>query len=271
MTRNFEGVPARPVQLVLQYDGSEFSGWQRQAEGRGRTVQGVIEDAVARLFQERVTVRGAGRTDAGVHAIGQSADVLVPEQWELAELRRALNAVLPPDVRVDAVHEMRSGFDARRHAVSRSYSYWVAPETEVESPFRRRSEWAVRWRLDDRVLRSCAEAIVGNHSFRSFAVRGTAPPTDDHRCTVLRANWRGRPGGLVFEIEANRFLHHMVRFLVGTMVEFATDRRGGESWRDVLAAEDNSHASAPAPAHALFLERVQYPADTYAVVPSALT
>jgi tRNA pseudouridine38-40 synthase len=263
-------VPLRPVQLVLQYDGSGFSGWQRQEEGRGRTVQGVLEEAAARLFQQPVTVRGAGRTDAGVHAIGQAADLLAPARWSVPELQRALNAVLPADVRVSAAYEMRSGFSARRHAVSRCYSYWVVPGTKVESPFRRRSEWAVRWPLDVRVLRGCAEAIVGNHSFRSFAVRGTAPPTDDHRCTVTRAVWRERPGGLVFEIDANRFLHHMVRFLVGTMVEFAAARREGESWDEVMAAEDNSRAAAPAPAHALFLERVEYPPEAYAA-PHAAT
>lgn len=246
---------------MLQYDGTEFSGWQRQASGR--TVQGVLEEAAARLFQQPVSVRGAGRTDAGVHALAQSADLLVPGKWERDELQRALNAVLPADVRVVAAYEMQSGFNARRHAVARSYSYWVGVGS-LESPFTRRTEWTVRWPLDADVLRTCAAAIRGDHCFRSFAVRGTAPETDDHRCAVTRSAWRERPGGLVYEIEANRFLHHMVRFLVGTMVELAAGRRAGTAWDEVVAVEDNAAASPPAPAHALFLERVQYPASAYA-------
>jgi tRNA pseudouridine38-40 synthase len=254
-------VPLRSLQLVLQYDGTEFSGWQRQA--RARTVQAVLEQSLARLTRKRLRVRGAGRTDAGVHALGQAADVQVPERWRPAELQRALNAVLPADVRVIATHEMVESFDARRHATSRRYSYWIGTDAGSESPFRSRTEWPVRTPLDRAVLDECAEQILGEHSFRSFAVRGTAREDDEHRCIVAAASWRSRTGGLVFTVEANRFLHHMVRFLVGTMVEFAIGRRTGESWADIMAAEDNSRASKPAPAHALFLERVLYPPHLY--------
>jgi tRNA pseudouridine38-40 synthase len=257
------------VQLVLQYDGTEFSGWQRQASGR--TVQGVIEEAASRLMQQAVAVRGAGRTDAGVHALGQAADLVVPSRWDPPELQRALNAVLPPDVRVIGAYPMNEGFNARRHALARSYSYWIATAGDADSPFRRRNEWAVRWPLEIHELDSCASRIRGDHSFRSFAVRGTAPTADDHRCVVSRATWRERPGGLVFEIEANRFLHHMVRFLVGTMVEFAAGRRSDTTWQEVMDAEDNSVVSPPAPAHALFLERVKYPAAVYATADALLT
>lgn len=254
-------MPDRSVQLVLEYDGSGFSGWQRQAAAR--TVQGVLEESLARLTQTQVSVRGAGRTDAGVHALAQAADARVPGQWTAAELRRALNAVLPGDVRVVEVHDMHDNFNARKDAISRRYSYWIGTDAAAESPFRRRMEWAVRWPLDGAVLDDCATSIRGDHSFRSFAVRGTAPPHDPHRCTVLAAQWRERPGGLVFEIEANRFLHHMVRFLVGTMVEFASGKRPGDSWEAVMGADDNSRAGPPAPAHALFLESVKYPAELY--------
>lgn len=254
-------MPDRPVQLVLQYDGSGFSGWQRQPTAR--TVQGVLEDAMARLTQMKVAVRGAGRTDAGVHALGQAADARVPERWTASELRRALNAVLPGDVRVVEVHEMRDHFNARKDAISRRYSYWIGTDVAAESPFRRRTEWGVSWPLDEGMLDQCAAAVTGDHSFRSFAVRGTAPPHDPHRCVVSFARWRERPGGLVFEIEANRFLHHMVRFLVGTMVDFAAGKRPDDSWEAVMGAEDNSRAAPPAPAHALFLERVKYPDEWY--------
>jgi tRNA pseudouridine38-40 synthase len=254
-------VPARAIQLVLQYDGSGFSGWQRQPDAR--TVQGVLEEALATLTRDKIGVRGAGRTDSGVHALGQAADVRVAERWTPAELHRALNAVLPPDVRVTAAHGMRADFNARKDALSRRYSYWIGLDAAAESPFRRRTEWAPKQWLDVNILDACAAATMGEHSFRSFAVRGTAPAHDTHRCIIHEAGWRERPGGLVFVIEANRFLHHMVRFLVGTMVEFAAGRRTGETWHEVFVAEDNSRASPPAPAHALFLERVRYPAELY--------
>jgi tRNA pseudouridine38-40 synthase len=251
----------RTVQLVLQYDGASFSGWQRQPERR--TVQAVLEDALARLCATRVPVLGAGRTDAGVHARGQAAGVRVVERWTARELRRALNAVLPHDVWVAAAHEMAPEFHARYSATSRRYTFHVGTDDEAHSPFRRRWEWALARELDRAVLDAGAAALLGEHCFRAFAVRGTAPADDDHRCTVLEAAWRDRPGGLVFEIEANRFLHHMVRFLVGTMVEAAMGRRGADSIPHLLGAVDNRETSPPAPPHGLFLEAVRYPRDLY--------
>jgi tRNA pseudouridine38-40 synthase len=117
--------------------------------------------------------------------------------------------------------------------------------------------------MDRAALDDMARALRGTHVFRGFAVQGTAPPTDDHRCTITHAAWSDRPGGLAFEIEANRFLHHMVRFLVATMVDAASGRRPPGSVEELLTAADNRGVSAPAPAHGLFLDRVEYPADLY--------
>jgi tRNA pseudouridine38-40 synthase len=117
--------------------------------------------------------------------------------------------------------------------------------------------------LDVAALAEGAAALAGDHCFRGFAVRGTAPENDDHRCTVHRAEWRARSGGLVFEIEANRFLHHMVRFLVGTMTDAALGRRPASDVRALLHADDKSAVAPPAPPPALFLDRVCYPADLY--------
>jgi tRNA pseudouridine38-40 synthase len=136
-------------------------------------------------------------------------------------------------------------------------------DEEARSPFRRRWEWAPGRALDRDVLDAGARALLGTHVFRAFAVRGTAPSDDDHRCTVLEAAWRDRPGGLVFEIEANRFLHHMVRFLVGTMVDAASGRRAPDAIATLLGATDNSETSAPAPPQGLFLDAVRYPRDLY--------
>ena len=252
---------ARTVQLVLHYDGGAFAGWQRQRIER--TVQGVIEDTLARVCATAVPVVGAGRTDAGVHARGQAAGIRVAPKWTPQAIRRALNATLPSDVWVAAAHEMHPEFHARYSAVARRYTYVVGTDEEAASPFRRTRELVERHPLDRDLLAEAARAIVGEHCFRGFAVQGTAPETDDHRCTVRHARWIDRPGGLAFEIEANRFLHHMVRFLVGTMLEIARGRRAPESLGALLAAPDNRAVAAPAPAHALFLDRVEYPPALY--------
>ena len=246
---------------MLHYDGAGFNGWQRQSHGR--TVQGVLEEALIRLCTQPVAALGSGRTDAGVHARGQAVGVRVPAKWKPTELRRALNAVLPGDVWVAAACEMRPEFHARYSAIGRRYRYFVGTDEEARSPFRRRWEHAVRGPVDVERLAAAAAYLPGEHRFRGFAVQGTAPATDDHRCTIHEAGWSPRPGGVVFEIAANRFLHHMVRFLVGTMLDIATSRRPLDDMPRLLAASDNREVSQPAPAHGLFLERVEYPHDLY--------
>lgn len=258
-------MPTRMLQLVLHYDGTEFSGWQRQPDRR--TVQGVLEAALTRLCDAPTSALGAGRTDAGVHARGQSVGVRVPHRWTPDALRRALNAILPHDIWVASSHGMRDEFHPRFSATARRYSYYVGTDEEASSPFRRRAEWSVRHAIDREALDDAARALMGAHGFRAFAVRGTAPATDDHRCVVGRASWTDRVGGLTFEIEANRFLHHMVRFLVGTMMEIALGRRPPTDLPKLLAALDNDEVSPPAPPHALFLDHVRYPDDLYLVTP----
>ena len=249
------------MQLVLHYDGSGFSGWQRQPGQR--TVQSVLEQALERLCAQQTAALGSGRTDAGVHARGQAVGVRVPAKWTPDALRRALNAVLPEDVWVAAAHEMRPEFHARYSALARRYCYYVGTDELALSPFRRRTELAVSFPVDTGSLRDAASALVGEHSFRAFAVKGTAPETDEHACAVSVAAWEDRPGGLVFVIEANRFLHHMVRFLVGTMLDIGSGRRPAGDLPRLLAAASNEEVSPPAPAHALFLDAVRYPAELY--------
>src|SRR5579884_1548762 len=213
---SFRAMAERTVQLVLHYDGSGFSGWQRQPDQR--TVQGVLEQALERLCASPTPALGSGRTDAGVHARGQAVGVRVAARWidpgedgGVQKLRRALNAVLPSDVWVAQATVMKDEFHARYSAVSRRYAYYVGTDDEAHSPFRGRYELAFGQALDRGALDAAAAHLTGEHCFRGFAVQGTAPPQDDHRCRVTEARWRDRTGGLVFEIEANRFLHHMVR------------------------------------------------------------
>jgi tRNA pseudouridine38-40 synthase len=253
----------RTLQLVLQYDGARFAGWQRQPDER--TVQGVLEDAVSRLCSVHVTVLGAGRTDAGVHALGQVAGIRVPAKWTADAMKRALNAILPHDVRVSQVHTMRPDFHARFSALSRSYRYLVGTDEDADNPFRHGRELAWRRVIDRTLLDAAATLIVGDRCFRGFAVKGTAPATDNHRCVVQHARWIDRTGGMAFVITANRFLHHMVRFIVGTMLDVASGQREIAVIPRLLESDDNREASPPAPAHGLYLESVEYPSELYLV------
>jgi tRNA pseudouridine38-40 synthase len=254
----------RTVQLVLHYDGAGFHGWQQQPGMR--TVQGVLEDALERLSGSRIGALGSGRTDAGVHARGQAVGVRVPERWTTRELRRALNAVLPHDVWVAAAAEMRPDFHARYSAVSRRYAYHVGIDDAAESPFRRHREYAFRHAVDVDALDTTASLVTGEHRFLAFAVRGTAPADDEHRCRVVGASWERHSTTLVFRITANRFLHQMVRFLVGTMLDIASGRRPVDDMLRLLSESDNAGVSPPAPPHGLYLECVEYPSHLYAAV-----
>jgi tRNA pseudouridine38-40 synthase len=254
---------SRTLQLVLQYDGTRFAGWQRQPDER--TVQGVIEEALEKLCGRHVAVLGAGRTDAGVHALGQAAGIRVSERWTAAEMRRALNAVLPGDVRVSASFTMSPDFHARFSAMSRAYRYLVGTDDEADSPFRKNFELSWKKPFDRQLLDASANLILGDNCFRGFAVKGTAPASDNHRCNVMEAVWLEREGGLAFFVKANRFLHHMVRFLVGTMLDIASGKRPLSDMPELLQAEDNHEVSAPVPSRGLYLEKVEYPDELYLV------
>jgi tRNA pseudouridine38-40 synthase len=256
---------ARPTLLVLQYDGGSFAGWQRQPAAR--TVQGVLEDVLARLLGRRAAVVGAGRTDAGVHATGQAAAVIVPERWEPRALVRAMNALLPTDIWVASARRMAPGFHPRRDALERTYCYRVGTDAGTRSPFRSRHEWSVPGPLDHHALRASASSVQGEHSFRALSAKGVE--RRHYRCRVYEALWLEREDapGLEFWVTADRYLHHMVRFLVGAMVDIARGRRPAADLVQLLGAADNRAASPPAPAQGLFLVGVHYPARLYACAP----
>lgn len=251
----------RILQIVLHYDGQDFAGWQVQPAQR--TVQGELESVLSRLCDQPVRVAGAGRTDAGVHARGQVASVEMPEHWTEERLRKAMNSMLPHDIWVARVCAMAPGFHARYSATGRRYSYTVGLDEASRSPFRRRWEYAFSRALDRETLSWCAEQVVGLHCFYGFAVRGTAPATDGHECDVRICRWRDTATGMVLDIEANRFLHHMVRFLVGTMLDVASGKRQRAELTSLLVATDNDDVSPPAPSEGLCLEHVTYPDALY--------
>lgn len=248
----------RRVRLRLHYDGTDFYGWQVQPEVR--TVQRELEAAVSRLTDRPTRVMAAGRTDRGVHAIGQVASAVVPRKWTAAALRKSLNAVLPRDIWVAEAVEAPMDFHARYDAIARRYVYRIGTVDDVRSPFRRRWCWPVPEPPDAELLRLAAEPLVGNHSFASFAKSGQ--PERGERCIVHGARWRawGRRG-LELEITANRFLHHMVRYLVGTMVDIGRGRRPLDEMEGLLAGRNGLVTSEPAPPEGLYLARVYYTAD----------
>ncbi len=259
-------VTSRPCLAVIQYDGGQFVGWQRQPTGR--TVQAEFEAVLERLMGRRIAATGAGRTDTGVHALGQAVSFAVDERWtgDVAGLGRALNGLLPRDIWVAQVHSMCPGFNARRSATARRYRYVIGTDAASHSPFRRPYEWALGRALEPGPLEAAAATLTGEHDFRGLAAAGAEKP--DYRCRVALAQWAPRADGtgVTFTIEADRFLHRMVRFLVGTMVDIALGRRPSQDLPQLLTATDNQAASPPAPPQGLYLAAVTYPRDHYAEV-----
>lgn len=244
----------RRFKLTLHYDGAGFFGWQVQPGVR--TVQAELEAALSRLRNSPTTVIAAGRTDRGVHATGQVVSALMPAKWSAAELHRALNAILPEDIWVVSVEEADPAFHARYDAKSRSYIYCVGTTPEALSPFNRRHCWPLAVELPLDRLNDAARRFLGHHSFRAFAKSGQ--PERGVVCTVLSAEWRPCAGGVEFHVTADRFLHHMVRYMVGTMVDIARGRRPASDIDGLLSGATGLETSPPAPPEGLFLSHVSY-------------
>ncbi len=245
-------MPAR-WRLELEYDGSEFCGWQRQL-GR-RTVQGVLERAVAEVTGQMATVVGAGRTDAGVHASGQVAHVDVTWQRAVSELQRGLNARLPGDVAVVAMVEAPADFHARHSARARCYEYWLW-NGPVRPVLARRTHWHVAAPLDTEVMAQAARAFVGEHDFGAFGRPPTANGSTVRRVTACAVERRG--DRVVIRVAGNAFLRGQVRRMVGCLVDIGR----GRSDVAVVEALLRRRAGAPrprlAPAHGLILVAVDY-------------
>ncbi|MGE5090617.1 MAG: tRNA pseudouridine(38-40) synthase TruA [Bacillota bacterium] len=252
----------RTFLALLQFDGRQYVGWQRQRTGR--SVQGEVEGVLERLTGTPVRAHAAGRTDAGVHAEALGVSFELPERWNGAAARRAMNALLPDDCWVAAVHPMRDGFHARRSALARRYRYVIGTDDAAASPFRRHFEWALRRPLDLDALTDAAHAITGLHAFEAFAARGQEKP--HYRCLVRTAEWlpRAAARGVEFRIEADRFLHHMVRMLVGTMVDIGLGRRPIGDMTRLVESTDNADTSPPAPPEGLYFVSALYPPSAFA-------
>ncbi len=244
------------IRLTLHYDGAGFNGWQTQVPGV-RTVQGELEAALSRLTDRPSRTTAAGRTDSGVHATGQVVSTEVPLKWDSGKLSKALNAVLPFDMWIADAREAEPSFHARFGAIARGYVYRIGIADITGSPFVRRGCWPLRLPLDLAALEDAARVVVGHHSFLSFAKVGQAHRGD--QCIVHRAAWHPWGGyGVEFQVVANRFLHHMVRYLVGTMVDVARGRRPLADIESMLRGNTSLKTSAPAPSEGLYLSRVFY-------------
>jgi tRNA pseudouridine38-40 synthase len=243
--------------VTLAYDGTDFHGWQLQRPGAGRTVQGALEEALGRIAGGgRVAVVGAGRTDAGVHAVGQVAAFELPRELAPGDLRRALNGLLPADVRVLDAAPAPPGFHPRRSAVSKVYRYEL-DSGGVLLPQRRRFAGFTPWTLDEASVREAAALYLGRRDFASLASAGGSAKTTIRTVTRSQAAFEGTT--LVYEAEADGFLRKMVRSMVGGLIAAGRRVVRPEVLERALEAHDRRAWPAPAPACGLTLVRVLYP------------
>ncbi len=241
------------LRLDLEYDGQEFAGWAAQPDQR--TVEGVLRETLVMVLRAPIdALRVAGRTDAGVSATGQVVSVVTGDDVDVRRVLRGLNGTLPEDVAVRGVTRMHDGFDARADARSRAYEYRVLPGPP--SPLRRRGVLNVSWQLDRRAMAAAASAAIGQHDFRAFTPTDTQHVFYDR--TVVRCEWQERDDELVFCIEADAFLRHMVRVMVGSMLLVGRGRWNVAQFARLLDGAPRSAAGPTAPPHPLTLVAVRY-------------
>jgi tRNA pseudouridine38-40 synthase len=239
--------------MLVEYDGADFSGWQVQPGVP--SVQKAIEDALAVALREPVGLIGSGRTDAGVHARGQVAHFEHGDEVDLFRLRASLNGLLSRSVAVRAIERAPDGFHARYDARARFYSYRIS---SVPFALERTWRWLVRPAPDLEAMNRAASHLVGRHNFDAFC--RIQSDTENRVCEVRRAEWlaEARPGEARFDISADRFLHGMVRAIVGTLLEIGQGKREEADIGEVMASGDRRKAGPAAPAHGLVLESVEY-------------
>jgi tRNA pseudouridine38-40 synthase len=243
----------RNLKLTLAYDGTSFHGWQVQPQLR--TVQGELERALGKLFNHDVAVTGSGRTDAGVHAHGQVANVETERTIDADSVLRGANALLPDDIRVLSVEEVSSDFHARRSARSKTYRYriWRLP---IVSPFEVRYVYAYRYPLNELIIDRGTNCFIGTHDFSSFCA--TATEVEDRTRTIYEAGWTRSETEWTFEIRGNGFLQYMVRTIVGTLLEIGQGRISPDDLPAIFEARDRRAAGPTAPANGLHLIGVEY-------------
>ena len=247
--------------IILTYDGTSFNGWQIQPTLP--TIQGTLAQAIHRITGESVLPQGSGRTDAGVHALGQVASFSLTVPIPAPNLHLALNRALPPSIRVLAIDQVPEDFHARHSARQKTYEYRIST-ADICSPMLAPYVWDCHLPLDLATLQNAADHIRGTHDFTSFAAsdpdlttRTDQPPTSCLR-TIHHSSWRRDEHLLTYRVKGTGFLHHMVRNLVGTFVEAGAGRISADSIPTILTAHNRNAAGPTAPAKGLFLIEVEY-------------
>jgi tRNA pseudouridine38-40 synthase len=247
----FLGEAMRCLKLTIEYDGTDFVGWQSQLNGRA--VQDEIGRALHKVLGEEVTLIGAGRTDSGVHARGQVAGFRTEHDITAGKLFTALNGVMPEDIRIRAVEDADEKFHARFDARQRRYSYRISL---VPTAIERRFSWYVKYTLDPDLMACVAAQIVGRHDFSAFCK--SEAEVENRVCTVVRSEWVSSDELLTYTIAADRFVHGMVRALVGTMVDVGRGHTPIGKFAEIMVSKNRSAAGTAAPARGLCLEEVLY-------------
>lgn len=243
------------IKLILEYDGTDFVGWQVQPNGR--SVQAVVEEALSRLLDAKVAVEVAGRTDAGVHALGQVAAFTTARALPLKAYARGLNGLLPPDVAVVRAEEVAADFDPRRLASGKRYRYRISTRGQ-RAPLRRRTHWELFGALDEAAMRQAGQGLLGQHDFSAFRASDCEARTAVRR--IREVTVAGGEDQLSIEVEGTAFLKHMVRNIVGTLVEVGRGKQPAAWVAEVLASRDRGQAGQTAPPQGLCLVEVQYAA-----------
>ncbi len=242
----------RNIKIIIEYDGTDFVGWQRQAEGR--TVQEEIESVLQNVTEELITVVGAGRTDAGVHARGQVANFKTQSSIAASDLHRALNGLLPDDIVVHSAEEVDEKFSARYSARERHYRYFIS---RAASAIQRRFCWQLFYPLNLDLMNEAGRIILKTKDYQSFCKANSG--VDNYLCNIQQAEWiQSSPSEMIFSVRANRYLHGMVRAIVGTIVDVGREFITLQDFEQIIEARDRRKAGMAAPPQGLFLEEVLF-------------
>jgi tRNA pseudouridine38-40 synthase len=241
----------RNIKLIIEYDGSDFLGWQQQIEGR--TIQGELVKALFTLSHESPTIYAAGRTDSGVHALGQVANFKLNNLLTVESIKKGLNFYLPRDIQVIAAEEVDDNFHARFSATSREYRYCIVRRVKAIG---RNYCWFCKYKLDLEKIKQASEYLLGEHVFSAFSKQ--SEEETHYLSNVKYIDWRDENEKIIMEICANRFLHNMVRIIVGTMVQVGRGKLQPEDVQKILKNGRREDAGFTVPPNGLFLSKINY-------------